>query len=107
MRSGTTTSVGIRLNLDQIDAGLEGGWRTDEELPLTMQAEGPHLDLRNECLHLDEDNEGCRNRQWSRGVQDDADGAVVGVGIDRVHVRHLDESEQGEKGQAHQHHDVG
>ena len=98
---------GIRLNLDQNDAGLEGGRRTNEKLTLTLQTHRPHFDLRHKPLHLDEDDDGCRNRYWRGGMEDYADRAVVGIRVDGVNVRHLDESEQGQKGQTHQHHNVG
>ena len=51
-----------RLNLDQNDAKLAGGRRTDEQLPLTHQANGPHFYLRHNSLHLDHDYNGCRHR---------------------------------------------
>lgn len=40
-------------------------------------------------------------------MKNHADRTVVGIGIDRVNVGHLNESEQGQEGQAHQHHNVG
>ena len=96
----------VRLNLDQINAGLDGGRRAYKKLSLPLRANGTHFDLRDEGLHRHEDDNGCCNCQWGRGVQDNADGAVVGIGVYRVNVRHLDEREQGEQRQAHQHHDV-
>jgi len=105
MKSGMEMESENQPELDRNDAGLDRGRRTDEELPPPLRADGPRVDLRNECLHLDEDDDGSRNRQWSRGVKDDADGAMVSISIDRVNVGHLYEGEQGK--QRHAHHDIG
>lgn len=51
-------NAGMRLNLEQNDAGLEGGRRTNEELPLTPRADGAHFGLRHKGPHLDQDDDG-------------------------------------------------
>ena len=85
----------MRPNLDQIDAGLEGRWRTNEQLPLAAGAGGTYFDQRHKCLHLNEDDERCGDGEWGGGVQGDAERAVISVSIDRVNVSYLDEGEQG------------
>ena len=49
-------------------------------------------------LNQDDDSGGCRD--GDDGVENDAEGAVVGVGFEGVGVSHLDEGEQGQKHEA-------
>ena len=96
-----------RSNGDQSDAGLCGGRRTNEELSLRREANGADIDGRRQHFKLDKHNDcGC-DRNGSRGVQDNAEGTMVGVGVDRVDVGHLDDRQESKKRQAHKHNDIG
>ena len=49
-----------------------------------------------------------RQRDRCSGMQNDTQRTVVGVGIDRMDVRHLDDGEQGEQRHTHEHdHRIG
>jgi hypothetical protein len=86
---------------------LDGGWRTNENLPLPVEANRTHFYERHKGVHFDEDDDcGC-NSQRGGSMQGDAEWAVVSVGIDGVDVSDLDESEKGKQRQAHQHDYVG
>ena len=61
-----------------------------------------------DSLDLDQHDGDCGSRDRHRGVQNDAQRAMIRVGVDRVDVRHLDDGKQGQQRQAHQHdHRVG
>jgi hypothetical protein len=96
----------LRPNLNRT-MQLEGGWRAYEDLPLQLEANGPHFYERHKGFHLDENDDcGC-DRQRCGSVQGDAERAVISVGIDGMDVGYLNEREQCKQGQAHQHHHIG
>lgn len=41
-------------------------------------------------------------RNWRRRVHDDAQGAMVGIAVERVHMRHLDKSQERQQDKTHQ-----
>ena len=93
------------------DAGSErsrggDGRRTDKKLPVPDGSDGTYADDRCDCFDLDQHDNCRRYGDRRRGMQNDAQRAMVSIGIDGVDVRHLDDGEQRKQRQTH-HHDRG
>jgi hypothetical protein len=52
-------------------------------------------------LDLNQDNDGSRNCHGRCRMHHDAQRAVIGVGVERMYVRHLDHRQQRQQDQAH------
>jgi hypothetical protein len=68
-----------------------------------MPIAGDRARLKNQGagLDLDHDDDGRRDGDGSCRVKQDAKRAVVGIGIDRMHVGYLDYGEQRQQDEAH------
>ena len=64
-----------------------------------------HLGHGRGGSHLNEDDDGRGHADGSKRVENDAEGAVVGVGLKGMDVSHLNDGEQNHQGQAQQRHD--
>jgi hypothetical protein len=58
------------------------------------------LDNRRWGPHSDQDDRGRHHRNRRGRVHCDAQRAMVGITVQRVHMRHLDHGQQGQQGQA-------
>lgn len=68
-------------------------------MPIT--SDRPRLKYGCAGLDLDQDdNGGCDGNRGSR-MKEDAEGAVVSIGVDRMHVRYLDYGEQRQQDKTH------
>ena len=83
------------------DALAAAGRGTNEELGLPIA--GDRLRLKNwrAGFDLDQDNNGGGDRNGGSRVKQDAERAVVGIGIDRMHVRYLDNGKECQQDKAH------
>lgn len=81
-----------------------GRRRTDEELGVPVAGNLAYLKDGSGGGHLDQCDDGRRNGNGRRGVQDDAEGAMIRVAGDCMFVRHLCHGEEGQKGQTQHRH---
>jgi hypothetical protein len=58
------------------------------------------LDNRRRAPHFDQDNRSRHHRNRRSGVHRDAQRTMVGIPVQRMHVRHLDHRQQRQQGQA-------
>jgi hypothetical protein len=56
---------------------------------------------RGRSLNLNQHDHGSRDRDRRRCVHYDAQRAVVGIALERMHVRHLDHGQQRQQGKTH------
>jgi len=61
----------------------------------------PRFKNRGHCFDLDQHDHGSRHRNGRGCVHDDAQRAMVGVALDRVEVRHLDDGQQRQQDKTH------
>jgi len=86
---------------------LQGGRRPNRDLSLADGADAANFCDGRQGLKLHQyDDRGCSGN-WCGGVQDNAERAVIDVGIDGVDVGYLDDSQQGKKRKTDQCHYVG
>lgn len=93
---------------DQVEANeskktalaADGRW-TGEELGMPIAGDRARLVDGGAGLDLNHDNDGGRNRQRRGAVQQDAERTVVGIGVQRMHMRNLDDGKQRQKEEAH------
>jgi hypothetical protein len=62
---------------------------------------GSRIENRNRCSDLHQDDNRCRHLYRSHGVHHDAQRTVVGIIVERVHVRYLDHGQQRQQSHAH------
>ncbi|MGA2887237.1 MAG: hypothetical protein ABSE51_04245 [Terracidiphilus sp.] len=78
------------------------GRRAREELGVPMPDDRPRLNERCGGPDSDQDNHRCHHRNGRSRVHRDAQRAMVGIRVERVCVRHLNQGQQREQGQTHQ-----
>ena len=76
------------------------GRRTDEEERAPGADGGAFLEVGSGRSEGDENDDGGGNRGGNYGVENNAQGAVVGVGFKRVGMRHLDDGQKGKQDEA-------
>jgi hypothetical protein len=69
---------------------------------MTMEDDRAHLDNRRGGPYLDQDHDGRRNRNGRGTLHHHAQRAMVGIAVERVHVHHLDHSQQRQQNQTQQ-----
>lgn len=67
------------------------GRRTDEELPGPTGSDGTDLDDRGEGLQLHQHNDSHSNRNRGGGMEHDAERTVIGIRIERMDMRDLND----------------
>jgi hypothetical protein len=77
------------------------GRRPRKELGMPIAGEGARLKDKGAGLDLDQDDDGRRDGDGGSRMEQDAQGAVVGIGIDRMHVRYLDNGKECQQDKAH------
>jgi hypothetical protein len=77
------------------------GRGTNEELGVPIAGDRLRLENGRAGLDLNQNNNGSCNRDGRGCMEQDAEGAVVGIGIDRMHVRHLDYGEERQQDKTH------
>lgn len=82
--------------------------RTNEELPMPGGSNRTNFDDWCERLDLHQHNDRYGSRDWGRRMKHDAEWTVVGIRVNGMNMRHLDDSEKRKQCQTNQHkHDVG
>jgi hypothetical protein len=71
-------------------ASAGDGRRAGEEGRMPVADGGAFFASRSRGAELDEDDESCGEGYWRHRMEDDAEGAVVGVRLERMDVRYLD-----------------
>jgi len=81
------------------DALAAVGRGAGEELGVPMADNGARFNQRRGGAEADQDNHGREDRNRRGGVHGDAQRTMVGIAIERMHVRHLDHGQQRQQGQ--------
>ena len=96
---------GARNNGTQAEIGktplTAGGRRACNELGMPVADSRARLKNRRRSLNLHQHHHGNRNRDGRRRVHHDAQRAVVGIALQRMHVRHLHHGQQRHQEKAH------
>ena len=96
---------GIRLKLEDREKALAAYRRgACKELGMPITGDRSRLKNRSAGLDLDQNYCGSGNRYGRGRVHHDAERAMIGIGFHRMHVRHLDKSQQRKQNQADQGH---
>jgi hypothetical protein len=87
---------GIRK--DELAAGGRGACK---QLGMPVPDDRLRRKNRGGALDLDQHNHGGRDRDGCGGVHHDAQRAMVGIAVERMHVRYLDHGQQRQQGKTH------
>ncbi len=87
-----------RFGKDSLAAGGRGA---REELGMPVADDSVRLKNRGGDLDLDQDDHGRADRDGRRGVHHNAERAVIGIGVHRMDVSHLDYCEQRQQDKTH------
>ena len=97
-----TARNGNQAELEMLESPLAGGWgRTREELRVPVTNDRSRFEHRRRRFDLDHDDHGSRHRNGRGCVHDDAQRAMIGVALDGMDVRHLDDSQQRKQDKTH------
>lgn len=83
------------------DALAAVGWGACEELGVPIPDERARLNERRGGSKSDQDNHSRDDRNRRSRVHRNAQLAMVGIRVQRMHVRHLDNNQQRQQGQTH------
>ena len=93
---------GNQAELENCEDALAGGWRrTGEELRMPVADDSARFENRGRRFDPNQDDHGSRYRNGRGGVHDDAQRAMIGVALDGMDVRHLDDSQQRKQDKTH------
>ena len=81
-------------------ASAGAGWRTDEEEGTPEADGGSFLGLGRGRAEGDKNDEGGSYSNGNNGVENDAQGAMIGVGFKGVGMRYLDDSQKSKQNEA-------